>query len=114
MRWRGGGRARLCVLLGLAACLASAAPAFACNAGAGWTLLARKTVSGFIDDGERLDHVFEGCEFDRIIIFDDETAVRCTGSGSAHALRPKACIWARGHALKMCVEGKWFDVSTQW
>src|SRR6266700_3396985 len=94
------------IVLSLVAFLTSAAPTFACSIDSmvGWTLLARKTIAGRIDKGVRKDD-FEGCEFDRIIVFDDNTGVRCTGYSYSYSYRPTAYIWASSYALKMCIRG---------
>jgi hypothetical protein len=56
----------------------------------GWTLIARKTIVGRIDKGERKDD-FQGCDWGRIIVFDDNTGVRCTGYGCIPTDRPPTC-----------------------
>jgi hypothetical protein len=38
----------------------------------GYTLIARKYIDGWFEEGERKSG-FEGCDFDRIIVFDDNT-----------------------------------------
>jgi hypothetical protein len=40
----------------------------------GYTLVAKKTVIGFIQDDKR-EVEFSGCKFDRILVFDDNTGV---------------------------------------
>jgi hypothetical protein len=45
----------------------------------GYKLVAQKTISGYIEDGKRSDD-FEGCDFDRIIVFSDNTV--CAASGT--------------------------------
>lgn len=47
----------------------------------GYTIVAKKTVAAYIDkDGKREDS-FEGCDYGRVIVFDDETYVRCQSYG---------------------------------
>jgi hypothetical protein len=93
-------------------CLTMTTPAFACELDemVGWTLIARKTIEGRIDKGVRKED-FEGCEYDRIIVFDDNTGVRCTSYSYHYSYRPTAYVWANGSALKMCVGSSWFGVS---
>src|SRR5580704_3615581 len=77
----------------------------------GWTLIARKTIASTIDsDGHRRDD-FEGCDFDRVVVFDDNTGVRCTTYSYTYSYRPKAYIWANGVSMKMCVGSREFSVS---
>jgi hypothetical protein len=100
-------------LLALGICLTMPTLAFAaCNLDSmvGWTLIARKTIAGRIDKGVRKDD-FEGCDFDRIIVFDDNTGVLCTSYSYTYAYYPTAYVWARGSSLKMCVESDWHSVS---
>lgn len=75
----------------------------------GWTLIARKTIVGRIQNEERKDD-FEGCDFSRIIVFDDNTGVQCTGYSYMYSYRPKAYIWGDGSSLKMCVGSNEFSV----
>jgi hypothetical protein len=74
----------------------------------GWTLVA--SIARRIDKGVQKGE-FEGCEYDRIIVFDDNTGVRCTSYSYSYAFRPTAYIWGRGSFLKMCVSGSSYDVS---
>ncbi len=76
----------------------------------GWTLLAEKTVDGFIEAGKR-DDSYEGCDFDRIITFTDGTGLRCTGYHYTYAYRPDAYIFGDGHSFKACIEDEWVDLS---
>jgi hypothetical protein len=99
-------------LLTLGMCFAVLSPALSCDLDnmVGWTLVARKTIAGRIDKGVRKDD-FEGCEYDRIIVFDDNTGVRCTSYSYTYAYRPTAYIWGYGSSLKVCVGSSSFDVS---
>ncbi len=99
-------------VLAMFICVASVTPSLACRLDAmvGWTLIARKTIDARIDKGVRKDD-FEGCDYDRIIVFDDNTGVRCTSYGYSYAYRPTAYIWANSYALKMCVDNNSYDVS---
>ena len=76
----------------------------------GYTLVAKKTVVAFIQDDKREDS-FSGCEFGRVLVFDDNTGVRCTGYSYNYAYRPDAYIFVNSTLIKMCVEGEWFDVA---
>jgi len=77
----------------------------------GYTLLAQKTISGYIQDGKRGDD-FEGCDFDRTIVFDDNTGVRCMTFSYTYSFRPDAYIFASGPgSMKMCVDNELYDVA---
>jgi hypothetical protein len=75
-----------------------------------YTLLASKYVAGYIEKGERKDD-FEGCDFDRVIIFDDNTGVRCIGYSYSYSYRPKAYIFSDGVTMQMCVDGIFYPVA---
>jgi hypothetical protein len=92
--------------------LLSGSPSISCDLDSmvGWTLIARKTIEGRIDKGVRHDD-FEGCEYDRIIVFTDNTGVRCTGYSYSYSYRPTAYIWANSYSLKMCVGSSSYSVA---
>lgn len=77
----------------------------------GWTLLAEKTVDGFIESGKK-DDSYEGCDFDRIITFSDGTGLRCTGYHYTYSYRPQAYIFGDGHFFKACIEDEWVDLQS--
>ena len=77
----------------------------------GYTLVAKKTVSGYIDKDEQdLDSDFEGCDFDRIIVFSDDTAVVCQSYSYSYSFMPKAYLFANKSSWKMCVNGNIYRV----
>lgn len=85
----------------------------------GYTIIAVKTIDSFKDKDKDEKDGFEGCDYDRVIVFTDGTAVRCRGYGYKYAYRPKAVILGQqvnfqGHAvtmLKMVVQGTAYDVT---
>lgn len=99
-------------LLVLAICVMPSAALAGCDLDSlvGWTLIARKTIAGSIQDGQRKED-FEGCDFNRIIVFDDNTGVQCTGYSYTYSYRPTAYIWVNSSSLKMCVGSSEFAVS---
>jgi hypothetical protein len=77
----------------------------------GYTLLAEKTIDGYIENGKKSDD-FEGCDFDRVIVFDDNTGVRCMTYSYTYSFRPDAYIFAgSAGSMKMCVEDELYDVA---
>jgi hypothetical protein len=70
----------------------------------GYTIIAVKTIVGYVDeDGKRSDE-FEGCEFNRKILFDDGTALTCSNYSYEYGYRPEAVILEKtmetgGHTL---------------
>jgi hypothetical protein len=75
----------------------------------GYTLVAAKYIAGRIDnDGQKDD--FEGCDFDRIIVFDDNTGVRCITYSYSYSFHPKAYVFSNNSSMKMCVQDQLYDV----
>ena len=66
----------------------------------GYKIIAKKTI-----DGE-----FEGCDFDKIIVFDDRTALRCFSYGYQYAYMPAAVILFNGSNIKMLVGEDIYDM----
>ena len=44
----------------------------------GSRLLARKTISGWIEQGQE-EEGYEGCSYGRVLVFSDRTGVMCNG-----------------------------------
>jgi hypothetical protein len=100
-------------VIGLSIWFASVIPSLAaCNLDrvVGYTLIAKKTIVAFVQDDKREDS-FSGCQFGRILVFDDNTGVRCTDYNYTYAYRPEAFLFANSSDMKMCVEGEWFEVA---
>lgn len=77
----------------------------------GYTVIAAKTIEGFRDKSGKRGDSFEGCEWDRIIIFTDGKAVRCTGYGYSYSWRPRAAILSDGTTAKMIVGDTVYSIS---
>ena len=77
----------------------------------GWTIIASKTIEGYLDSGKEYSDDFEGCEHARMIFFADETAVTCSDYNPDYSHRPTAIILERSKkGFKMIVEGEEFDI----
>jgi hypothetical protein len=76
----------------------------------GYTLVAKKKVMGFVEN-DRRDDSFSGCKFGRVLVFDDNTGVRCTGYTYHYAIRPAAYIFSNSYSLKLCIDGYWFGAT---
>ncbi|HAT9716230.1 TPA: hypothetical protein ACK8SK_002611 [Legionella pneumophila] len=66
----------------------------------GYTIVASKTISGD----------FEGCDYDKAIVFDDNTMLRCASYGYQYSYRPTAIILSNGANFKMIVEDELYDM----
>ena len=76
----------------------------------GYVIAAKKTIVGYQNsDGKRADS-FEGCDFGRAIIFDDNTYLTCSGYGYQYAYRPEAVLLVRNGSWKMVVGGSTYDM----
>jgi hypothetical protein len=58
----------------------------------GYTIADVKTISGYVDKNGKRSDDFEGCDYDRQILFDDGTALTCSTYRYHYAYRPKAVI----------------------
>jgi hypothetical protein len=67
---------------------------------AGYTLIVEKRVQG----------EFNGCNFGNLIVFQDNTAVRCMGYSYHYAYRPEAYLFGNGSDYEMCVNGNLFRI----
>lgn len=78
----------------------------------GYTLAFSKPVVARIENGRR-EKGYEGCQPDRVLIFGDNTGLRCR-EVSLHHLDdpPNAYIFVKGAGdIKLCVEGDVFSVA---
>lgn len=76
----------------------------------GYTVIHVGTITGYIDkDGERKDD-FEGCDYDRKLIIDDNYTVTCTTYSYTYSYRPRAAVFSNGRSLKLVVNDTIFSV----
>jgi hypothetical protein len=84
------------------------------NTVVGYQIVFAKPIEGYIQGGTR-KRGYEGCEPDRVLVFADNTGVRCKDLVIQHLDElPTAYLFARSNAgdLKLCVAGELFSVST--
>lgn len=96
--------------------LAIVMPAFAdlvdeLNNLVGYTIIDSKIVAGHIDKNEKKEDDFEGCDYDRIIVFDDDKILTCLQYGYQYKYRPRAIILYNGINFKMVVGDEIYDMS---
>lgn len=108
-RWSHALTAGLAVLLSMSSTPALSDAADTLSDYIGFTIAAKKTIVGRIDDGER-DDDFEGCDYGRIIIFDDNTYLECAEYGYQYAYRPEAILLVRSGRVVMIVEDDAYDM----
>jgi hypothetical protein len=79
----------------------------------GYQLVFAKPIDGYIQAGQ-MKKGYEGCELDRVLVFADNTGVRCKDVALQHLDElPTGYLFARNNYgdMKLCVEGQLFDVS---
>ncbi len=77
----------------------------------GYTIVAEKTIVGWVDERrEKKGDSFEGCDYGRIIIFDDQTYLKCSDYGYQYSHRPDAIILVRSGRFVMIVEDDAYDM----
>ncbi|MFO1341115.1 MAG: hypothetical protein U1F53_23320 [Burkholderiaceae bacterium] len=87
----------------------------------GYTIVAVKTIEGFVDSNKKKGDAFEGCEFDRVVVFTDGTGVTCRTYSYSYSYRPKAVLLAKQVSyqgqqlvlLKMIVNNNSYDVNAR-
>ncbi|MBV8801716.1 MAG: hypothetical protein JO131_01885 [Gammaproteobacteria bacterium] len=77
----------------------------------GYTIVANKTIVGWYDNDGKKGDSFEGCNFNRVIVFDDNRTLTCAEYGYQYAYRPTATILSNGANIKMVVESDVYDMS---
>jgi hypothetical protein len=83
------------------------------NALVGYQIILARPIDGYIQGGVRKKG-YEGCEPDRVLVFSDNTGVRCKELFRQHLDRlPTGYLFARDNLadLQLCVEGALFAVS---
>ena len=69
----------------------------------GYTIIASKTIVGYQDKSGKRSDSFEGCDYDRVIVFNDNKIITCASYGYQYAYRPTAVILSNGSSFKMVV-----------
>jgi hypothetical protein len=83
------------------------------NSLVGYQILFAKPIEGYIQGGLRKKG-YEGCEPDRVLVFADNTGVRCKELVRQQLDElPTGYLFARNNLgdLKLCVAGELFEVS---
>ncbi|MGE0221797.1 MAG: hypothetical protein AB7F35_01505 [Acetobacteraceae bacterium] len=76
----------------------------------GYQLVTRKTIEAHIDAGRR-QRGYHGCVPDRVLVFTDNTGVRCKSTTTQALELPPAYLFARSPTdLKLCVGDEMMDV----
>lgn len=78
---------------------------------AGYTIVANKYVTGYVDRDGKLHDDFEGCDYDRKIIFDDGTYLTCQSYSYSYSYHPQATLLVRGSTWVMIVDSNAYNMS---
>ena len=77
----------------------------------GYTLVFAKTIEAFIEGG-RKQRGYQGCQPGRVLVFTDNTGVRCKGTAIQAIAVPKGYLFAKTTTdLKLCVGDEMLDVA---
>lgn len=84
----------------------------------GWCIVAVKMIGAYIDDDGKKHDGFQGCRFNRKIVFTDGTYLTCVQYGHQYAFRPDAVIFAKNvthqgkkiATFRMLVEGDMYHM----
>ena len=88
----------------------------------GFYVLKVKTIDGWMDkDKNQKKSGFEGCDWDRVIIFDDGTTATCRTYSYSYSYRPKAALFVTPMthngtsfvSIKMLVGSNIYDMGVQ-
>jgi hypothetical protein len=97
---------------GLSCLNSSASTVDALRSYVGFKIVAVKTIEKSVStkDGSSKEE-FEGCDFDRVIVFTDNTFVKCNSYRYHYAYRPEAVILTDGFRWVMIVDDDEYDVN---
>jgi len=100
----------ICLFLLLASNFANADAANKLRRLEGYTIVLVTYVAGYVDkDGKRSDS-FEGCDYDRVIIFDNDKVLKCATYSYTYSYHPSAVIFVKGGDFKMLVGDELYDM----
>ena len=69
----------------------------------GYSIAATKTIVGYRDEDGKTGTDFQGCQYGRKIIFDDNTYLTCSEYNYQYSYRPKVVLLTDGSQIKMVV-----------
>ena len=76
----------------------------------GYTVVGVLRITGWRDENGKKGDSFEGCEYGRVIIFQGDKALTCSGYRYHYGYRPEAIIFAQGGSFKMIVGDDVYDM----
>jgi hypothetical protein len=76
----------------------------------GYRIHSIKLIKGYIGHDGRLVKEFTGCEYDRTIIFDDNTSLKCAFNMYGYGYIPEVVIFTSPLGIKMLVNSIMYDM----
>lgn len=79
----------------------------------GYRLIHSGYVTGYVDHrypGKEKSWEFEGCDFDRVIVIDEQYGVTCRTYSYSYSYHPEAYIFSNGYQKKLLVNRNLYDV----
>lgn len=77
----------------------------------GYTIVASKTITGWYKANGKKHDSFEGCDYGRVIIFDDNTTLTCNGYNYQYEDQPTAVILSNNLSIRMVVGNHIYHMS---
>lgn len=80
----------------------------------GYKIVAKKTIAGWVEQTgtqRKSDTSFEGCNWGRRIVFDDNTYLTCQTYSYSYSYRPDAILLTNGTKWIMIVDNNSYDMS---
>jgi hypothetical protein len=76
----------------------------------GFKVVDVKTIVGYQDEDGSSGEDFKGCQYNRIILFEDNKILTCIAYSYTYSYRPDAVLFTNGSSWKMLVDGEIFDM----
>lgn len=77
----------------------------------GYTVIDSKTITGWYNANGKKHDGFEGCDYGRVIIFDDNTTLKCEGYNYQYEDQPTAAILSNNLSIRMVVGNSIYHMS---
>lgn len=77
----------------------------------GWTIAFSGTVTGYVTEDGGVEASFEGCEYGRKLIVDEEFVVTCEDDQYDYSYRPDIVILSNGYRRMACIEDNIYELS---
>ena len=76
----------------------------------GYTIVLATYIKGYQDEDGKKEDSFNGCNFGRTIIFDNNKVLTCSSYSYTYSYHPSAVIFVKGADFKMLVGNELYDM----